>query len=287
MLGVFAPAKIKSPGSWPGLNGTILSESNDSTHLHASQFQTHLTEGELWSFRLEFYLLSIFFNPSWDVISFRFDEDGFLVSCRWQNFFGDSPFHATIQGLRKRAEELVAKASVELRYSAPAPKDDPNSLTWRAGTWMAFWQHALAGQPDPSVDACKAGVDFFSELAKKARNAGLLPAQPQAADLPGMRKLLLNELQERSNGPGRSASTALTGREKKIWDVIQRRAKGRQYCRELTNEQINPPREGVWHDGPRSYLAAFDLGQPWRKRIQDEKSKIAKKAALASELAGE
>lgn len=77
----------------------------------------------------------------------------------------------------------------------------------------------------------------------------------------------------------------LTDREKKILAVIERGTSGRQYCRELDNAGIAPLRSGVWKDGPRKYLAAYDLGQPWRHRIEDEKSKIrckAKKAKLAS-----
>jgi hypothetical protein len=77
----------------------------------------------------------------------------------------------------------------------------------------------------------------------------------------------------------------LTDREKKIWEIIQRVAGGRLYCRELDNSQIAPRKSGVWKDAPRKYLAAYDLGKPWRHRIEDEKAKIRRKAE-AAKLAG-
>jgi hypothetical protein len=58
----------------------------------------------------------------------------------------------------------------------------------------------------------------------------------------------------------------------------------------LDNAGIAPSRSGVWKDGPRKYLPAYDLEQPWRHRIEDEKSKIRRKAEaakLADALASE
>lgn len=90
-----------------------------------------------------------------------------------------------------------------------------------------------------------------------------------------------------ANVPEATARSA-DGRELKIWEVIQRGTKGRQYCRELDNANIAPLRKGVWEDGPRKYLAAYNLGKPWRHRIEDEKDKIRRKALkLASERASE
>jgi hypothetical protein len=87
--------------------------------------------------------------------------------------------------------------------------------------------------------------------------------------------------------PATAATTVkLTDREKKIWEVIQRGAKGLLYCRELDNANITPPRVGVWKDGPRKYAAAYGLKGHWRHRIEDEKSKIRRKAQKAANLAG-
>jgi hypothetical protein len=72
----------------------------------------------------------------------------------------------------------------------------------------------------------------------------------------------------------------LSDRERNLWKVIQRGTAGRRYCRELDNAQIAPPRKGVWRDGPRKYLAAYGMGKPWRHRIEDEKSKVRRKAKV-------
>lgn len=73
----------------------------------------------------------------------------------------------------------------------------------------------------------------------------------------------------------------LTDHELKIWAVIQRKVKGLQYCRELDNAGIAPLRSGVWKDCSRKYESAYLEGKPWCHRIQDEKSKIQRKAKLA------
>ena len=70
----------------------------------------------------------------------------------------------------------------------------------------------------------------------------------------------------------------LTDREKKLWDVIRRGARGLQYCRELDKARIAPLRRGAWKDCPRKYESAYLQGEPWRHRIQDEKSKVRRKA---------
>jgi hypothetical protein len=71
----------------------------------------------------------------------------------------------------------------------------------------------------------------------------------------------------------------LSAREKKILAVIQQKVKGLQYCRELDSAGIAPLRSGVWKDCPsRKYESAYKEGQPWRHRIQREKSKVQSKA---------
>lgn len=74
----------------------------------------------------------------------------------------------------------------------------------------------------------------------------------------------------------------LTDREHKIWEVIQRGAKGLQYCRELDKACIGPPRSGVWKNCPsRKYESAYREGVPWPHRIQDEEYKVRRKAERA------
>jgi hypothetical protein len=79
----------------------------------------------------------------------------------------------------------------------------------------------------------------------------------------------------------RSATIRLTEREESLLNVIQRMSKGRQYCREVDGAGIRIQRTGVWKGAPPTYLAAYDAGKPWRHRIEDEKSKIKRKAKLA------
>ena len=89
---------------------------------------------------------------------------------------------------------------------------------------------------------------------------------------------------------GLPATFKLTDREKAIWNVIQRKSKGLQYCRELDGAGIRIRRTGVWKGAPPNYAAAYQEGEPWRHRIQDKKCKISRKAKLAKlakPLAGE
>jgi hypothetical protein len=83
------------------------------------------------------------------------------------------------------------------------------------------------------------------------------------------------------------AAAQLTPREARIWAIIQRGLKSHQYCRELENGGIRPRKSGTWKGCQAgTYLAAYQLGQPWRHRIQDEKTKIKRKA-LALKLVSE
>lgn len=88
--------------------------------------------------------------------------------------------------------------------------------------------------------------------------------------------------------PTKKQYKALTDREQKIWEVIQRGVKatpplrGTAYCREVDAAKVSPPRKGIWQDGPRTYVAAYKSGDTrlvhW---IQNEKSKVRRKAELA------
>ncbi len=88
---------------------------------------------------------------------------------------------------------------------------------------------------------------------------------------------------EAGAAPRNSATQVqLNDHEEKVWGVIQRGGKGLQYCRELDKAGIAPLRSGVWQDCPsRKYESAYREGKPWPHRIQDEKSKVRRKAKLA------
>jgi hypothetical protein len=86
--------------------------------------------------------------------------------------------------------------------------------------------------------------------------------------------------------PARNAprpAVELDEHEKKVWEVIQRGPVGRLYCRELDAAHIQPRRTKSWKDCPGTYLEAYDESRYWRQRIQDEKSKIRRKAEQLAE----
>ena len=114
------------------------------------------------------------------------------------------------------------------------------------------------------------GRRYLSEQkAHAARPQGGAPGQNDAA----------NDVLRTEDRP--PTIVRLTNREKTILEVIQRGSKGLAYCRELDTEGIKCRRTRSWQRCPTTYPAAYQAGSPWRHRIQDEKSKILRKAKLA------
>jgi len=72
----------------------------------------------------------------------------------------------------------------------------------------------------------------------------------------------------------------ISKREKKILEVIKRGVEGRTYCIVVDNEGVAAPRPWIDDGWPGSYVKAYDsTGHiDWKKRIQDEKSRVLKKA---------
>jgi len=128
-----------------------------------------------------------------------------------------------------------------------------------------------AGGDGIITKACEASVIFCDQLEKEANKSSVLNDDKTTRGTDGLS----------ANGQQKP----LKDRENRILEVIRRELKGRIYCRELDNAVIAPPRNGVWKEGPRKYMAAYDQGSPWRHRIEDEKSKIKRKAKLAGVLA--
>ena len=75
----------------------------------------------------------------------------------------------------------------------------------------------------------------------------------------------------------------LKPREQRIWKVIQQGVKGPIYCRELHNAKLRPPTAWLEAGCPSTYPEAYRQGDPWTKRIQDEKHRIQKRAELVDE----
>lgn len=100
----------------------------------------------------------------------------------------------------------------------------------------------------------------------------------QNALLPRKVKRLEKEVEDLKAGHG----PALSSREKKIWSVIQTGAKGLQYCRELHNARLKPRRSWKEEGCPSSYPEAYRSSSRWQQRINDEKSKVRRKAEASA-----
>src|SRR5919108_883690 len=60
-----------------------------------------------------------------------------------------------------------------------------------------------------------------------------------------------------------------------IFGAIQARLKGLEYCRYVDGCGIRPPAKWQAEGCPSTYVAAYQQGQPWRKKIQDQKHRSA------------
>jgi hypothetical protein len=159
----------------------------------------------------------------------------------------------TITGEFQKANALI-RLFDDVAHSVKVAAE-AEGLTGLDYVWREYATHA-DGWKNGSASRAKNQFLIVTEAISKA--IALVPPQATAA-----------------------STTGLTQREEKMWDVIRRGARGMQYCRELANAGIGPRRKGAWKDAPRNYPAAYRMGEPWRHRIQDEKSKIRHKAKLA------
>lgn len=180
--------------------------------------------------------------------------------------------------------------------------DRPAEQNWQAPGWLNNWPADLP--PTSLLSAARRGrlntystAKVLKEIAHRIKER-LTSEQRSALD--NLRVRFAHEkevarqaataepLVEPRQEPHTVEQVHLTLREQKIWEVIQLGSTGPQYCRELQNANIRLPRTGVWRECPAgTYPAAYHLGEPWRHRIQDEKSKVRRKAHLAKTLASE
>lgn len=84
-----------------------------------------------------------------------------------------------------------------------------------------------------------------------------------------------------SKPKAKRTAKALTSTEKKrskvIFGAIQAEDKGQEYCKTLNDRKLAIPDDWIQGGCPRTYTDAYQAGQPWQKRIQDEKSRYKKK----------
>ena len=191
--------------------------------------------------------------------------------------------------LHKRTSETPPDAS-------PTPTTQPNSQSQEAinenkvarddnGPKRSFWESVTDDaltQIKPSESGLTAEED--DRIWDRAFERALLPRKLKRQGEE------IKKLKKQMNTPQLTRTPVLTEHEKNIWKVIQRGSKGLAYCRELENAGVKPRRTGSWKGCPGTYPAAYQGGEPWRHRIQDEKSKIRRKAKLPKTrkpLAGE
>jgi hypothetical protein len=62
-----------------------------------------------------------------------------------------------------------------------------------------------------------------------------------------------------------------------IFAAIQSGLKGMSYCSFLNKEKLSPSPSWVSDGCPKSYPKAYQAGEPWRKKIQDEKHRFTVK----------
>jgi len=127
-----------------------------------------------------------------------------------------------------------------------------------------FWLQELIGSGLLVHRACKTSATACSQREREAvENAAKKSGLPLA---------------------GQPTPQPLTNREQKLWEVIQGGTTGLQYCREVDHAGIAPPRKGIWKEGPRNYEGAYKSSDQLRHWIQNEKSKIRRKAELTGAL---
>jgi hypothetical protein len=99
-----------------------------------------------------------------------------------------------------------------------------------------------------------------------------------AVTSPGNAEPSSDQVSHSAAGPSRRRVTvAVNKRLAVIFGAIQAKLKGMDYCKKLDAERISIP--GRWTDNgcPSTYVGAYQLAAPWRKKIQDEKHRFKRK----------
>jgi len=181
--------------------------------------------------------------------------------------------------LHKRTSETPPDASL-------TPTTQTNSQSHEAinenkvarnhnGPNRSFWESLIGDaltQIKPSESRLTAEED--ARIWDRAVERALLPRKVKRQEEE------IKKLKKQINAPQLKRTAVLTEHEKKLWEVIRRGSKGLAYCRELENAGVKPRRTRSWKGCPGTYPAAYQAGEPWRHRIQDEKSRTLHKAKL-------
>ena len=182
------------------------------------------------------------------------------------------------ESLRKRAKKalpdvppVLGVEKEELSPEAMTKEEIAREVSAPRRSFLEAVAAECATQGNPSQPKLTAGED--ERMWDKAFERVLLPPK-------------VKRLEEQIKTMNLKRTPTLTAREEKIYRVIQAGSKGAQYCREVHNAGVKPHRAWLEDDCPGTYPAAYLDSNKWRQRINDEKSKIRRKAELAG-LAGE
>jgi len=145
--------------------------------------------------------------------------------------------------------------------------DDEALDSWQAPAWLAhgfLQKEPLEGSLDAKTTAFEVGLIHFEvwiKLEAAIEHARLRAKVDIAASIhPTTTK--------------RVRKKPLTEAEKVISEAIKDDLKAERYCAYLERNNIKPPKD--WELCPQSYVKAYK-NPLWRKRIQDQKSRVKRK----------
>jgi hypothetical protein len=179
---------------------------------------------------------------------------------------------------RRRRSEPLSKHENEIPPDVPAipaaqPEPEPDeardkeNTDWDSTPGNPFWNSVVAESLSQLESSQPRTAEADESALDKVFERVLLPRK-------------VKRLKEQIKKMNLKRIPALKERDVKILAVIQAGSKGMQYCREVQNAGVKPHRAWIKDSCPGTYPGAY-LEPKWRQRINDEKSKIRRKAELA------
>jgi hypothetical protein len=184
-------------------------------------------------------------------------------------------FDNCLQGLfGTRRTTIIAELQLrDVRMGTPGHSDSAiGSLTEKMSQLASDWKIRL----DIEIR------DSETRERVKRELAALRPITPVVLTSPAtsIPALPPNGIAPRKRHAQKKLTKAETQRRAAIFGAIQARDKALKYCKTLDDRKLPIPADWIQDGCPKTYAAAYGAGQPWRKRIQDEKSRYQKKYDL-------
>lgn len=107
--------------------------------------------------------------------------------------------------------------------------------------------------------------DYLSQAWIRAKESVPVETKPVAHKVSG----IVSGRGKRKPYPLRNMRDAV------MFAAISRGLRGLRYCRFIQEHKISPPPDWVSAGCPKTYPEAHEVGQPWQKRIQDEKHRAS------------